>query len=82
MSAESILHDMHVCRMGSVSVGLHALVNDMDASMALDFRDSRNACGLSVGFHASTEEVRAFAAELLRYADAADAVVEAKKVSA
>lgn len=57
--------------MGSVSVSIHGMTG-YDSSIALTF-GSLNAGGLSASFHGTTEEMRAFAAEIIRHADITDA---------
>jgi hypothetical protein len=68
------IHTYKAGRLGSVTFGIHGLADKgFDAKLALNFRTTSDICGLAVGFHATTAEVRAFAAELLRHADITDA---------
>lgn len=73
MSAESVVCTYDAGRIGSVKFGINAIVfRGQGASLALSFRTD-DVCGLSVGFHGTTDDARAFAAELVRHADLADA---------
>jgi hypothetical protein len=74
VSARSAIHSHNVIRLGSVFASIHSLYQDHggpEASIALGFNSGR-PCGLSAGFHASTSEIRAFAAALIEHADITD----------
>lgn len=63
--------------LGSVAVGLHSMVGEDGGGPAVAFTFSGGGpAGLSVEFQASTAQVRAFAAELIRHADAAEAAAQ------
>lgn len=74
MNTKSALYSSNVVRTGSVNVSINAMYGHGEASMALIFRPD-DFCGLTSGFHGSTAEMRAFAAELIRHADIADAAL-------
>lgn len=70
----SAIHTYEAGQLGSVTFGINGLVEKgYAATLALRFRTSANICGLDAGFHATTVEIRAFAAELIRHADITDA---------
>lgn len=75
MSAQTVLNTFRACAVDNVFVGLHAMADSEaygDPSVSIIFRTT-SVTGLSAGFHGTTTEVRTFAAELIRHADAADA---------
>lgn len=79
MSTTSVIFTPRVCSIGNVSVDIHGLVGGT-ARMALHFETE--ACGLKAGFHGTTAEMRAFAAELIRHADATDAAAQSQHAAA
>ena len=66
------LYTPRAMRSDSVSIGLHSMLHRQDASVALIFETSHDACGLTSGFHLSAAEARQFAALLIQHADASD----------
>ena len=74
MSSHIALATSEAVRMGVTNVQMVAMHSEHGASIALIFTGDRSI-GLSAQFHGSTEEMRAFAAELIRHADAAEAAM-------
>ncbi|PXV54196.1 hypothetical protein SAMN04487785_11424 [Dyella jiangningensis] len=74
MNTQTALFTYDAAKLGAVTAGINALYGGLGASIALIFR-SEEPCGLSASFHGSTDEIRHFAAELIRHADAADAAI-------
>lgn len=75
MSAQTVLNTARACAVNNVFVGLHAMADSEaygDPSVSITFRVI-SVTGISDWFHGTTTEVRTFAAELIRHADAADA---------
>jgi hypothetical protein len=69
------LRTENAARIGSTNVTLHAMYGNGCSSLAIRFGDD-GASGLDMAFHGTTEEIRAFAAELIRHADIADAAMK------
>lgn len=70
----TVVHTYAAGQLGSVTFGINGMADKgYGATLALRFRTTANICGLEAGFHATTAEIRAFAAELIRHADITDA---------
>lgn len=70
IATATAIHSPNAMKIGTVTTGIHGMTGEK-ASLALTF--STTSCGLSAGFHGTTGEMRAFAAELVRHADITDA---------
>ncbi|NII73221.1 hypothetical protein FHW84_001790 [Dyella sp. SG562] len=70
MEVITAIHSPFAVKIGYVTTGIHGMAGEK-ASLALSFMTA--SCGLSAGFHGTTAEMRAFAAELIRHADITDA---------
>lgn len=82
MTTKVAIVTTEAARLGSVRVRMQGMYQDDGHSptIALSFR-GEYLCGLSVDFHASTSDVRAFAAALIEHADITDAA-QAEQVCA
>ena len=70
----SVIHTYAAGRLGSLTFGIHGMADKGFAgTLALNFRNTEDLCGLCAGLHGTTAEMRAFAAELIRHADITDA---------
>lgn len=74
MKTQVALRTENAARIGTTNVTLQAMYWEDGSSLSLRFA-TNHILGMELSFHGSTEEVRAFAAELIRHADAAEAAL-------
>jgi len=72
MSANASLVSRNALKLGYTNVRIQSMHRGSASSIALMF-STENVTGLEVMFHGSTKEMRAFARELIRHANAAEA---------
>lgn len=75
MSTQNSLVTRNAARLGYTNVRIQAMHGHGGAFVALTFSTDK-VTGLEVTFHGTPDEMRAFAAELVRHADAVEPVVE------
>lgn len=78
MSIKTAIYSYNFMTVGSTIIRLNGMFDiDGRTSIAIHFRESTWATGLSASFHGTTAEMRALGAELIRHADITDAAVQA-----
>ena len=67
------IHTHEAGQMGTVTYGIHGMVNCFGEPRIAIWLRSEDLTALSVSFHGSMDDARAFAAALILHADATDA---------